>query len=242
MWANEQEGTGMNGHLRWVAAVTLAVMLGGAGYAVGEPIAASTFDTDTEGWMVVSTGDPPHYAPPHWSDGGPTGGYIYDTDMDDGGWGFQAPEDFLGHIPHAYGHELSFDFFADKIGPDHETVNVALSDPAGDGILVAVAAPLPVGQVAHREITLDVSEEWYTFDYFSGVVGDLATVDDIEAVLDNLGYLFLGAELWAGYDQPEENPPVVGELVAYDNIVLMPEPAGLSLLALGCLLVARRRR
>ena len=232
----------MNGHLRWVAGVALAVMLMGAGYAVGDPIAISTFDSGTEGWMVVSNGDPPHYGPPDWSGGGPTGGYIYDTDMDDGGWGFQAPEDFLGHIPHAYGHSLSFDFFADKIGEGHETVNVALSDPDGIGILVAVASPLPAGQVAHREIMLDVSEEWYTFDYFSGEVGGLAEADDIKAVLDDLEYLFLGAELWAGYDQPDETPPVIGELVAYDNIILMPEPAGLSLLAIGCLLAVRRRR
>ena len=105
----------MNGHLRLTGVVVLAVMLGGVGYAFGQPIAISTFDTDHEEWTVVSNGDPPHNAPPHWSDGGPTGGYIYDTDMDGGGWGFQAPEAFLGDVSQAYGHELTFDFFADKL-------------------------------------------------------------------------------------------------------------------------------
>ncbi|UCG15751.1 MAG: PEP-CTERM sorting domain-containing protein [Phycisphaerales bacterium] len=235
----------MNGYLRLASVVVLVATLGGTSYVLGQPIASSTFDTDDEGWMVVSDGDPPHYAPPHWSDvGGPSGGFIYDTDMDGGSWGFQAPQEFLGDVSAAYGHELTFDFFADKIGPEpeHQKVRVALSDPAGIGILVEVPSPLPAGQVAHREITLDDSEEWFTFDYFSGQVGPLATPAEIQAVLGNLGYLFLGAEMWDGYDQPEENPPVVGELVAYDNVILVPEPAGLSLLALGGLLVTRRRR
>jgi len=78
------------------------------------------------------------------------------------------------------------------------------------------------------------------YDYSSGEQGDPADADDIQAALSNLGYLFLGAEFCPGFDN--DGTYEFGELVAYDNIILMPEPCALVLLALGGLLATKRRR
>jgi len=154
----------MNGKLRLANVLALAVMLLGTGSALGQPIADSMFDSGTEGWMVVSTGTPPHFAPPHWSaTGGNPGGYIYDTDMDNGGWGFLAPAEFLGPVDAAYGHEFSFDFFTDRIGLDNETAPVVFADVDGIGVITYVDLP-EVGVLEHRVLTLHESTEWYTYD------------------------------------------------------------------------------
>ena len=205
--------------------------------AQADPIAISTFDYGNEGWLVVSTEG--YVGPADWSPtGGNPGGYIYDTDMDDGGWGFLAPAKFLGDVSAAYGHTLSFDFSSDRI--EHETAGVALADPTGIGIIAYVDLPDYPGQIAHRELVFNTTQPWYVFDYINNVEGELATVAQIQAALSDLEYLFLGAEFAPGYDN--DGTYEYGELVAYDNVILVPEPASIMLFAFGTLLLTRRHK
>ena len=220
-----------------VAAVAWVVAVAGAP-AVAAPIAVSDFEGGTDNWLVVSTEG--YSGAPDWSatDGNP-GGVIYDTDMDNGGWGFLAPPKFTGNHPDAYGQVLMFDFASDRI--EHALAPVALADSTGIGILTHVATPGAVNTWAHREVVLDTSQGWVTYNYLTGVEGGAADADDIAAVLADLTYLFLGAEFANGYDN--DGTYQFGELVGYDNVVLMPDPGTGVLLALGLAgLIARRRR
>ena len=217
----------------WAAAVWTATA------AAGQPVAQSLFDTGAENWLVVSTEG--HVGAPDWADVGVDhGGVIYDTDMDNGGWGFLAPDKFCGPVGEAFGQTLSFDVNSNRIGVDNDTISVALSDPLGAGIIAYVPAPPSVSTWASRSVTLDTSTTWYQFDYLNQTQGDLADNDDIQDVLDDLGYLLLGAELAPGYDG--DGTYTYGVLVAYDNVVLMPAPTSAALLVLGAVGLARRRR
>ena len=201
------------------------------------PIASSTFDTGNEGWLVVSTEG--YVGPANWSPtGGNPGGYIYDTDMDNGGWGFLAPSKFLGDVSAAYGQTLTFDFTGDRI--EHEYAGVALANTTGIGIITHVALPDYPGHIASREIVLDASQEWYVFNYNTGDEGGLATNAEIQATLSDLAYLFLGAEFAPGFDNDGEYE--YGEFVAYDNIILVPEPGAILLFSLGALFIPKRRK
>lgn len=202
-----------------------------------DPIAISTFDSGNEGWLVVSTEG--YVGPADWSPtGGNPGGYIYDTDMDDGGWGFLAPAKFLGNVSAAYGHTLSFDFSSDRI--EHDTIGIVFADTTGIGIITHVDLPDYPGQIAHRELVLNTSHQWYVFDYINDIQGQLATTAQIQAALSDLGFLFLGAEFAPGYD--DDGTYEFGELVAYDNVILIPEPASVIMLAFATFFLTRRRK
>ena len=196
-------------------------------------IAESYFTEGDEGWTVVSTEG--YSGSPDWSS---TGGYIYDTDMDNGGWGFLAPSKFLGDVSAAFGNLLEFDFAGDRL--ENEYVGVVLVDPSGVGIIIHVDLPETPYVAAHRALTLDTSDPWLEYDYINGTEGDPATNQQILDALSNLQYLLLGAEFAPGYDNDGEHE--YGEWVAYDNIVLTPEPATVILFALGALCLPKRRK
>jgi hypothetical protein len=229
----------MDTNSNWLILAIMAILALLIGYLTGQaaPIAESTFDTGDEGWLVVSTEG--YVGSPDWSptEGNP-GGVIYDTDMDGGGWGFLAPSKFLGPVGHAYGHTLSFDFATDR--PENEYASVALADVNGVGIIAQVPIPSSAYQWCSRELILDETENWNVYNYVTGQEGGTADATDIQNTLSNLGYLFLGAEFANGYDN--DGTYQYGELVAYDNIVLQPEPTALLLLAVGGLLAVRRKR
>ena len=196
------------------------------------PIAVSTFDSGDEGWLVVSTLG--YSGSPDWSPtGGNPGGYIYDTDMDGGWWGFLAPSKFLGDASDAFGSTLTFDFYGSII--QHETAAVVFADTAGIGIITYVDLPDSPGQIAHREVTLNSSQTWYVYDFINDVQGGVATNGQISNTLSDLGYLLLGAEFADGYGAE-------GELVAYDNVILNPEPTTIALFALGAIFIRKRRK
>ena len=196
------------------------------------PIAVSTFDTGDEGWLVVSTLG--HSGSPDWSaTGGNPGGYIYDTDMDGGWWGFLAPSKFLGDASDAFGNTLTFDFSGSII--QHETAAVVFADTAGMGIITYVDLPDYAGQIAHREVVLNNSQTWYVYDFINDIQYGVANNGQILAALSDLGYLLLGAEFADGYG-------AAGELVAYDNVILNPEPTTIALFALGAIFIRKRRK
>lgn len=202
-----------------------------------QPIAQSTFDTGNENWLVVSTEGYSGYA--NWSaTGGNPGGGIYDTDMDGGGWAFLAPQKFRGNMSAAYGNELTYDFLSDRI--ENNYASVALAQPNGIGIITTVPLPANTNTWAHREVTFDLSQGWNIFDYFNDTTGGPASSAQIYAVLANLEYLVLGAEFAPGFDN--DGTYTYGELVAYDNVILTPEPATIVLLGLGTSVLLRKRK
>jgi hypothetical protein len=144
-------------------------------------------------------------------------------DASGGTWSFVAPAKFLGNKAAAYGAALSYDInisARDSVPwawPDVELVG------AGITLDRYLAAPT-AGVWTHYDVPL-AAGAWQK----SG--GVVATEAEMRAVLANLTYLSIRAEYLTGADQ------------AYlDNVVMTPEPATLSLLALGGLGALLRRR
>ncbi len=208
-------------------AKVLAVVVISAGVVASpavaaDPIAGSTFNTNDEGWLVVSTlgyvGSPTYS-----STGGNPGGCIYATDPDTGAWGFAAPAKFLGDVSDAYGQSFSFDISTDNLEGDTGWVGL---QGAGLEFVAPFDAPSATWQWEERSVLLNESAGWVDPDTLLP-----PTQGQMMAVLSDLTGLVITAEFADGAD--------TGGL---DNVLLAPEPSMLALLGLGMVGLIQRRR
>jgi hypothetical protein len=210
-------------------AVACSVLASSAGAA---PLAESTFSLNDEGWSVVTTLD---YSGPatYSSTGGNPGGFIYAQDPDTGAFGFLAPATFLGDKSAAYGQTFSFDVAAYDT-PSNPTSWVGLySDtggPGGAAIWLArdYTAPTSTYPTWHsRSVVLDESDGWVDVD--TGFSVSQAVFQDVLADLDAV---VITTEFVEGLET---------DISGLDNVVMMPEPATMGLLAAGLAAVLARR-
>lgn len=209
-----------------LTAVALAVALVMSAPATADPIASSTFTAGSEGWKVVSTLG--YFGDPTWlATGGNPGGFIYAVDPDTGAFGFAAPAKFLGPVAGAYGDTLSFDIAAYNT-PEAATGWVGI---AGSGLTFVCQFDAP-GTVYpdwhNRSVLFLETAGWYDPDTLLP-----PSQEQLKTVLGNLEGLVITAEFADG---------LPNDVSGLDNVVLMPEPATLSLLAAGGLWLLRRRR
>ena len=200
--------------LRNLSIITLIFVsaLSLAGFAT-VPIASSTFDSDADGWEVISTLG--YVGPVTYSaiDGNP-GGFIYATDPDTGAWGFSAPSKFLIGAASAYGGELSFDIAA--IGATGSQSWVGISG-AGLEFVHAFAVPTLDYPVWYNH-TIGLVE---TAGWFDPTTLNAPTQVQMQTILANLDFLVIDAEFANGPD-----------IAGIDKVVLVPEPSLMLLLLL----------
>lgn len=212
-----------------------ALILGLASNSAGAAV-LSTFDSNADGWGIVSFRDlsiPDYsifgnYAPTYNATGGNPGGYISSTDPDAGDFTFSAPSQFLGNQSGSVGQTLSYDtFHAGAMSFAGVGSDLILTD--GTTRLLWRANPsLNLGSAWQTiNVPLSPSAEWTV----NSPTGALATTADFQAVLGNLTGLFIRGEYTSG-----------SETAALDNVRLnsaatgnVPEPAS-ALLLLGGLL------
>lgn len=191
-------------------------------------VVTSTFDVDTEGWLVV--GDSTSGIPIHVATGGNPDGHIQAADRVAGGvWYFQAPAKFYGDKSGAYNQLLTYDLKQTGSGSQFDAYDVLLK---GAGIELRLGEsetsnPLPVGSWVSYSISLNES------GWFKG--GVAATQADMMTVLASLDTLRIRGEYISGSD--------TGRL---DNVSLtaVPVPAAAWLFASGLIGLsglARRR-
>ncbi len=195
---------------------------------IADPVAVSTFDTDDEGWLIRTTQG---YvgAPMYSSTGGNPDGLIYATDPDNGAWGFSAPDKFLHYVLDAYGQALTFDIAAYNM-PDPNMAGWVGIEGAGHQFVCTFDAPATTYPAWHSH-TLWMTE---TAGWFDPDTLQPPTHTQMIAVLTALDGLVISAEFREGLE---------GDTSGLDNVVLMPEPGTLGMLALGvAALVWRRRR
>src|SRR4051794_12461165 len=130
-------GPMFNGRFRsfWVALslVVAAILAPSRGEA--DVLAQSTFDTDSDGWVVKdlpfpSPGAPPAplgtFTPTYHATGGNLGGYLSLPDPTGNAWSWYAPPKFLGNKQAAYGGRLSFDLSVTGTGTPFDEEDVIL--------------------------------------------------------------------------------------------------------------------
>ncbi|HNA59220.1 MAG TPA: hypothetical protein PLJ43_13910, partial [Chitinophagales bacterium] len=86
------------------------------GIIEGKAQIVSDFTSNDESWKVYNepSGGAP-YLPIVWSStGGNPGGYISETDISIGAWGWLAPSEFKGDLSAYYNFYLSFDLREDS--------------------------------------------------------------------------------------------------------------------------------
>ena len=172
----------------------------------------STFNSNDEGWQIVSFGDLSTndysvmgvYTPTYNSTGGDPGGYISTTDPDNGDFTFGAPSFFLGDQSDATG--LSYDLTHPQGATNYQTTDVML---VGDGLrLLWESNPPIVPGTGWTQVSVNFapSGSWH----LNTTGGAPATAANFQSVLGDLTGLYIRGEYTDG-----------PELAGLDNVQLI---------------------
>ncbi len=172
----------------------------------------STFNSNDEGWQIVSFADLSTndysiigvYTPTYNSSGGDPGGYISTTDPDNGDFTFSAPSFLLGNQSDATG--LTYDLTHPQGAINYQTTDVML---VGDGMRLLWESNPPIvpgtGWTA-VSVNFAPSASWH----LNTTDGALATPANFQDVLGDLTGLYIRGEYTVG-----------PELAGLDNIQLV---------------------
>lgn len=197
--------------------------------------AASTFDTNDQGWSVVTADIAQSGIPVQTSGavtfhatGGHPAGYVSITDPDNFDTFFRAPAAFTGDQSAALGGTLSFDTITDA-ARDYNGADVVIK---GNGkVLVYDIAPTANSDWSNVTLTVSPSANWR----LNTLNGPAASLADFQSALANVSELWITAEYHAGV-----------ETTGLDNVALstVPEPAAISaaMCFAGASIGSRRRR
>jgi hypothetical protein len=206
---------------RAVGTSLMVVLALNAHQSVNAQYASSTFDTGLDGW----TSDAPQIT---WeASGGNPDGYVRFSDEGAGGTHVLAPQKFLGDWSSLDGMEsISFDHRLFDVGSG--TVgflpyDVGISGPGGEATW---EGPTPSGPTDWLSVIVPLTQDEWSI-----------TSGAWEALLSNVTEFRIRIEV---VNNAAGHPS--GEIDGIDNVVLTPEPATFSLLVLGVLLTATRRR
>jgi hypothetical protein len=180
----------------------------------------SRFDTDAEGWLGVNLAFPSLNVlstdVPTW-----VSGTIRVVENGSGLYVFGAPSAYLGNKSEYYGGELSFDLAsATSDGIAYPTVMLR-----GNGVVLytSLAAPSP----SLQRYATRLNESFW----FNGL-GQAATAAEFHTALSNLDSLGILAD-WTS---------ATVDTTTLDNVVMTPEPATMAALALGLIMLRKRRK
>ena len=212
-----------------------AGLVAGAGSVSQAGIVVSTFDIDTEGWVVSDSMLPPNEISTagalHVLGFGNPGGFISVPDtFDPDEAAFVAPAKFYGNKTGAIGGTL-LTFDRRVWDPPHnnnpQQVDFAYDVTiSGNGVTLGYDLPPTTLRWSSYSVPIDVGMGWTNLDT------DLpATIGEITAVLSALDDLRIRASL-----------NDIGVNSGLDNVVLVPAPVSIGLLTLAGVICSRRRR
>ncbi len=208
--------------------VTAVCLLASA--TVQAAVITSTFDHSNEGWTVVDCNyitdlhNPP-VINANYTANYDSAGYIYKTDpnlVDT--YLFSAPAKFLGYRDYFFGKTIEWDLYDYSNG--HTDTGLILVGGGKTLYRLNVTPPLD-DQWTHYSFTLASETDWV----LNSPTGPLATDADFHSVLSSLSAIYIMGDWLAGSD-----------MASLDNVILTPEPASMTLLAVGAMALLRRRR
>ncbi|MCH2134992.1 MAG: PEP-CTERM sorting domain-containing protein [Phycisphaerales bacterium] len=217
-----------------LAALATSTLLTSAASASIVDLAHSSFDTDIENWTVRDTvnGNVTYYAPGWNAAGGLPDGHVEFADITPGGYVFEESTEFSGDFSAALvTGGVSFDWMADMI-QDGKRASVILW--SGNTRLFNSSAPDPAAGVWHSfSFMFNVGNGW---QIDSGNGAQLASLSDIDSVLQSVTMMEITGETWTGMNETTwlDNPRIWARSV--------PAPGALALLGVAAITGARRRR
>lgn len=206
--------------------ITIGLLLAAAGAAQAVTLVSSDFDSGSEGWVAVNGATAATWVP----SGGVTGGYIQATDsMSEQIWLFQAPTAWLGDRSAAIGGTIDWSLKVSTLASPMTVPYADIKIGSGSLVLAAEAGPSPGLDWTSYSVSFNVGQ-WRVGDY----TGELASAQQIAAVLSNLEFLRIRGEFSGAID--------TGGL---DHVVMSAVPelptAALALAGIALLGLARRR-
>ena len=205
---------------------TTALLLA-AGFATAASASitvSSTFDTDTDGWLL--TGDGTDLM---WTDtGGNPDGFIEARDRGAGSiWGYAAPSKFVGDKSAFLGGMLEWDLIElASPGSPNNHPDVTLF---GSGMTIVVdAGDNPATTWTSYSVSLSTDSDWR----MGSLNGSVVTDEQFAMVLSSLTGMVIRGEFRS----------VGGDRSGLDNVVMIPAPASLAMLGLAGIGIIRRRR
>ncbi len=185
---------------------------------------SSTFDIDSEDWLVV--GDATSTIPLFVNEGGNDGGYISADDTGTGGvWYWLAPEKFLGNQSSSFGKNLTFDLKQSGNSAQFDIDDILISN--GEITIAFDLENNPGTDWTSYSVSLDTLALW-KLTSISG--GELATSDQIMDVLSNISSIKIRGEYIDGPDTGGlDNVRLGYDLLAINEIsevrtILHPNP------------------
>lgn len=177
-----------------ISMIFLSLLLG---IIEGKAQIVSDFTSNDESWKVYNepSGGAP-YLPIVWSStGGNPGGYISETDISIGAWGWLAPSEFKGDLSAYYNCYLSFDLREDShVGLMDSYYDVMICNASGDTMVFNTTYdPLPINTWVNYIIPLTTAAGW---KYGSSIAGGApaVTAAQMTAILGDVSKMRIRAE------------------------------------------------
>ncbi|MCX6133774.1 MAG: T9SS type A sorting domain-containing protein [Ignavibacteriales bacterium] len=170
--------------------VVLALMLT-VGNLAAQTTVTSTFDTNTDGWIVEGLAGGPTYM----AAGGNPGGYIYGEDAGGDDWYFKAPTKFLGNQSFSYGGSLSFDLRQYYTSSQYDIEDIIIE---GGGLRLVFDTPNnPATTWTHYQVSLLETAGWKK----TSLSGTAPTAAELKTVLGSITRLLIRGEYQNGTDK-----------------------------------------
>ena len=202
--------------MRRLGPVVLLALLLSLSNLVAQISVTSTFDTNTDGWIVEGLAGGPTYV----STGGNPGGYIYGEDAGSDDWYFKAPTKFLANQSATYGGSLSFDLRQYYTSSQYDTEDIIIE---GGGLRIVFDTPNNPGTSwTHYQIPLTETAGWKK----TSLSGVAPTAAEIKAVLASITRLLIRGEYQNGTDKCDLDNVILTSTSATQNASLAPVVGG----------------
>lgn len=154
------------------------------------------FTISDEGWKVYN--DPSGGAPElpiNWSaTGGNPGGYIYESDISVGAWGWIGPTDFKGDLSEYYDCYLSFDLIQNShLGIMTNYYDVMIFNAAGDTMVYNYTDPVTINTWLNYIVPINDASGWKYGSSIAPGAPD-ATFAEMMAILSDVSKIRIRAE------------------------------------------------
>ena len=172
--------------------ISFFIFCGGVAYSQ-----VSSFNTDTEGWMIVGDGGGV-IAPTYNTTGGNPGGFISSRDEGTGEtWYFSAPRKFLGNKSWFYGQTLRFNLKQNRLDQQFNDDDIIIE---GNGILMFFkTSDNPKLTWTDYAVKLDETANWRVSGFLG--IARKASQAEIKTVLCNVARLWIRGEFVDGADE-----------------------------------------